>query len=63
MTTILIEFDPKTASPLEVINTLNKILEQNLEEGKITDYSILMPTDEHIDLNVIDLVVRNPKEE
>jgi len=63
VTTILIEFDPKTASPLEVINTLNKILEQNLEEGKITDYSILMPTDEHIDLNVIDLVVRNPKEE
>jgi len=34
--TILIGFDPKEASPLEVINTLNKILEQNPKGGKIT---------------------------
>jgi hypothetical protein len=60
--TIIIEFDPKEASPLEVINTLNKILEQNLEEGKINDYSILMPTNTDLDLNVIDLVVKTPKE-
>ncbi len=39
-TQILVEFEPKDASPLEVINTLNKIMEQNLEEGKITDYSL-----------------------
>ena len=60
MNTILIEFDPKEASPLEVINTLNKILEQNLKEGKINDYSISIPTDE-LDIDVLVLVVR-PKE-
>jgi hypothetical protein len=54
--TILIEFEPKEASPLEIINTLNKILEQNLTEGKITDYAICLPTDEDLDLDVIDLV-------
>lgn len=63
MTAILIEFDPKGTSPLEVINTLNKILEQNLEEGKITDYSISMPTDEHLEVDVVDLVVKVPKAE
>jgi ssRNA-specific RNase YbeY (16S rRNA maturation enzyme) len=43
MTTIIkIAFDPKNALPLEVINSLNKILEQNLEEGKISDYSIAL---------------------
>ena len=61
MPTILIEFDPKEASPLEVINTLNKILEQNLEEGKINDYSICLPADTDIDIDVIDLVVKTPK--
>ena len=63
MPTIVIEYDPKEASPLEVINTLNKILEQNLEEGKITDYSICIPTDTDIDIEVIDLVVKTPKME
>ena len=60
MPAILIEFDPKEASPLEVINTLNKILEQNLEEGKINDYSISMPTDE-MDIDVLVLVAKEPK--
>ena len=65
MPTILIQFEPKvdSTSPLEVINTLNKILEQNLTEGKITDYAISMPSDEQLDLNVIDLVVKTPKKE
>lgn len=62
MTTIIIDFDPKEASPLEVINTLNKILEQNLEEGKITDYSICAPTEE-LDLKVLELVVKAPPKE
>lgn len=39
-TKILVEFDPKDASPLEVINTLNILMQQNLKEGKISDYSL-----------------------
>ena len=60
--TILIEFDPKEASPLEVINTLNKMLEQNLEEGKISDYSICQPILEgNEEIEVIELVAKEAK--
>jgi allophanate hydrolase subunit 1 len=52
--TILIEFDPKNASPLEVINTLNKLMQTNLEEQKISDYSISIPTPNG-DIDVIEL--------
>lgn len=45
-TKILVEFDPKDASPLEVINHLNELMEQNLEEGKISDYSL---AEQHVD--------------
>jgi len=45
-TKILIEFDTKDASPLEVISTLEKMMQSNLEEGKITDYSLSLQTEE-----------------
>ena len=61
--TILIEFDPKASSPLEVINTLNKILEQNLEEGKINDYSISVPIMGDYDLDVLVLVGKSEEAE
>jgi ribosomal protein S27AE len=57
--TILIEFDPKDASPLEIINTLDKMMQTNLEEGKITEYNIAIPMDD--DLTVIELTVRQRK--
>jgi hypothetical protein len=62
-TQIVVEFDPKDASPLEIINTLDKIMQQNLEEGKITDYSI---AEEHMDEDSVrmvghTLVLRNAK--
>jgi hypothetical protein len=39
-TKILIEFDPKDASPLEVISTLDSMMQSNLAEGKVNDYSL-----------------------
>lgn len=45
-TKILIEFDTKDASPLEVISTLGKMMQSNLEEGKIIDYSLSLQTEE-----------------
>jgi len=60
--TILIEFDPKEASPLEVINILNKTLEQNLEEGKISDYNIAQPIlTGNDEIEVIELVAKEAK--
>jgi hypothetical protein len=60
---IVIEFDPKGASPLEVINTLNKLLEQNLTEGKISDYSICQPIlNDDEEIEVIELVEKRKEE-
>jgi len=55
--TILIEFDPKDASPLEVINTLDKLMQTNLEEGKISDYNMAIPHPDE-DIAVIELVAQ-----
>jgi ribosomal protein S27AE len=59
--TILIEFDPKDASPLEIINTLDKMMQTNLEEGKITEYNIAIPINDDIDMQVIELTIRQRK--
>jgi hypothetical protein len=68
-TKILIEFDPKDASPLEVISTLEKMMQSNLEEGKVSDYSIAEQFEQSdISVFTIELVARKepqaePKQE
>ena len=39
-TQILIEFDPKDASPLDVVNALNKIMLEKIEKSEVQDYAI-----------------------
>jgi len=62
-TKILIEFDPKDASPLEVISTLEKMMQSNLEEGKIADYSLSLQTEDGSVVFQHLLVAKAPQEE
>jgi hypothetical protein len=65
-TKILIEFDPKDASPLEVISTLEKMMQSNLEEGKVSEYSLALEVeDDQTTIRFLPelLVARAPKEE
>jgi hypothetical protein len=40
VTQILIEFDPKQTSPLEVINALNEMMQKHYEENKVKEYAL-----------------------
>jgi hypothetical protein len=64
-TKILIEFDPKDASPLEVISTLDEMMQSNLEEGKVNEYSLALEVEDQEAIRFIPemLVARAPKEE
>jgi hypothetical protein len=64
VTQILIEFDPKTASPLEVINSLTEMMQKHFEEKNIKEFqvSILAINDRAID-NVEVLQIQEPIEE
>ena len=65
MTQILVDFESKDTSPLDVIKTLDDRMKQNLEEGKITDYSISLHIEDHEITRSHDevLVAREPEPE
>jgi hypothetical protein len=66
-TRIIIEFDSKNFSPLDVINILDKSMKQNLEEGNISDYSLKTETIDEDTLKAVSvetvLVARSESEE
>jgi len=50
---LIVCFDPKILTPLEIINEINNLLTDMLVDHKINDYSISIP----VDLPDIDVIV------
>jgi hypothetical protein len=70
VTQILIEFDPKEASPLEVINALTEMMQKQFEEKNVKEFqvSILSINDRAIDfVEILQIqpppTIEPPKEE